>query len=301
MRILKFLLYSVVTIAILAVIVFFAGREALLFWGVSTMKSSLTELQSISINYGNYVQTCRQKGSPPDQIAVTGLQLRFTSDNEYVLELICNSLQFDPIVVEHKKLPPLVFKQPGSGGVIWGTDLSSVSLAVLGRTQSIGVENKSVVTSFSSLSTGLSPQTTCQGRGYMCCSGDSQFGTGQLQNQVNDCPKSCYASCLPRPILLSFMSDPALDQNRTVSVGANETIQFAFVVGYETVRPLTVTLDYGDGETKTFKTLNGVSSHLYTCNTGVCTYQAHLTVLTQDQIGAVVNDLSQITIQVSPR
>jgi len=301
MRILKFLLFSVVTFGILAVIGFFAGREALLFWGISTVKSSLTEVQSISLNYGQYVQTCRQKGSPPDQIAVTGLQLRFVNDHEYVLELICNSLQFDPIVVEHKSLPVLVKKDPGSGGVIWGNDLSTVSLSVFGRTQSVGVQNKEIVSSFTPLSSGTTPQTTCEGRGYVCCTGDSQFGTGELQSSVNDCPKSCYASCLPRPILLSMTTDPILDKNRTVAIGSNESIQFGYVISYLGKTVPTTTIDFGDGQTKSFTTLNGTAEHTYTCSTGVCNYQVHLTVNTPDQITSVVNDLSQLTVQVSPR
>ncbi len=302
MRIIKFLLGSVATLGVVAVLGFFLGREVLLFWGISTVKSSLSELESISVNYGNYVQTCRQKGAPMDQIAVAGLQLRFINDQEYLLEIICNGIQFDPIVILDKKLPPLVTKEPGAGGVIWGSDLSSVALTVLGRRQVIGVQNKSVVNLGRAVATGVSPLTTCQGRGYVCCTSDAQFGTGQLQDQVNDCPKSCYATCLPRPIVLSFSSDPILDQQtRTVTIGPNQTVSFAYVVSYDNKVLPTITLDYGDGQTEVLKKLTGQTSHLYTCNVGTCKYQVNIAVSTPEQISSVQNTISQLTVAVQPQ
>lgn len=300
MRILKFLLYSVVVIAIVAVVGALLSREALLFWGTSTVKSSLTTLQAISVNYGDYVFQCRQKGSPPDQIAVTGLQLRFINNREYVLELICNGLQFDPIVIERKTLPFLVQKQAGPGGIIWGNDLSAITLGVYGRTQSIGVDKKEIVSSMKPLTAGVSPQTTCQGRGFSCCNADTQFGTGLLQSEVNDCPRSCFASCLPRPVVLSFTTDPVLDPRRTITIPPNQTVGFAYVISNDGGKPVTVTLDFGDGQTETSDNLVHKTEHLYICNTGVCNYQVHLTVKTEDQIDSVPNEVSQLTVQVSP-
>ncbi len=301
MRILKFLFSSILVFAILAAVGFLSAREALLFWGTATVKSSLSKLVSASVNTGQYVRICREKGSPGDQTAIVGMQLRFTSSQEYVLEVICTGFQFDPIIVETTKLPPIVSKVPGAGGVVFGTNLSAVTLSVWGRQQTVGIQDEAVVTSWTAVSTGISPQTTCGGRGYTCCSADSQFGTGQIQTQVTDCPKSCYATCLPRPVVLSFSTDPIADaQTKTVTIGANQTVSFGFVVSYDTKKPLTVVLDYGDGKSETFNTFSGKSDHLYTCNVGICNYTVKLNLQTNDQIDSVDSSLSQFTVRVQP-
>ncbi len=303
MRILKFLISSLIVFAIVAVVGFLITRETLLFLGTSTIKASLSKLTSASVNTGPYVRGCREKGSSPDVTAITGLQLRFISSNEYVLEILCAGFQFDPIVIENKKLPFMVTKEPGSGGIVWGTDLSAVTLNVWGRQQTVGVQDEQVVTAWNAptTGTGVSPQTTCQGTGFTCCSADSQFGTGQNKTQVTDCPKSCFATCLARPIILSFSSDPLADtQTRTVTIGANQTVSFGYVVSYDTKKPLTVNLDYGDGKTDTFTTFSDKADHLYSCNVGICNYTVHLTLQTTDQIDSVPTPLSQMIIRVQP-
>lgn len=301
MRILKFLFSASVIFVVLAVVGWLSTREVLLFIATNTVKSSLTELQSISLNYGNYVRTCREKGAPGDQVAVTGLQLRFLSSNEYVLELICNTFQYDPLVIERKSLPPFVMKEPGSGGVVWGSELSAIVLNIWGRKQALGVQEKAVTTFRKLDATGISPQTTCSGRGFVCCMSDTQFGTGQLQSQVSDCPKSCFSTCLPRPVVLSFTADPPADQaTRQVSIRANQTVSFAYVISYEKAQLPTVQIDFGDGKTESFSTLSGKTAHLYTCNLGTCNYQVHLTVQTAEQVSSVTTELSQMTVQVSP-
>jgi len=301
MRVLKLLLSSIVLCLVIAATGFFIGREVLLLLGVSKVKASLTQLASLSVNNGAYVGRCREKGASTNQAPISSLQLRFLNSSDYVVEIICSGFQLDPIVIESVVLPPLVTKEPGTGGIIWGEDLSAVTLEVLGRKQALGVQDREVVSTAKAASTGITPQTTCAGRGYSCCIADSQFGTGQLQSQVTDCLKSCYATCLPRPVILSFSSDPVSDsQTRTVAIAPNQTVSFAYVVSYDVRKPLTVTLDYGDGQVETLTTLSGKADHLYTCNVGICNYTAHLTLQAADQITSAPTPLSQMTIRVQP-
>jgi hypothetical protein len=303
MRILKFLMSSFLVIGVLVIGVFLIGREILLLWGTSSVRSSLTELQSISRNATEYVRLCRQKGTPEDQVAIARLQLRFLSDTEYVSEVLCNQFLLDPIVIRSQKLPLLVNKVAGSSGILWGTDRSGIALEVLGRKRSVIVDNKQIIGAPGNAALGFSPESSCQGYGYQCCQAETTSGVGSSYAQVNDCPKSCFSACVPRPVILSFTTDPFADaQTRTVSITSGENVTFSYVASYDADKKVTPTIriDYGDGQTDQKANLSGIFEHQYSCTQRTCSFQAHISAVLPKGTLSADTQLTKITISVRP-
>jgi hypothetical protein len=302
MRILKFLFSSVLVIGILMVVSGLIAREVLLLWGTSTVRSSLTELQSISRNATEYVRLCRQKGTPAEVVAIERLQLRFISPTEYVTEVLCNQFLLDPIVVRRQSLPPFVQKKAGSSGIVWGDDRTGVTLEVMGRRGSVIVENRQISGAAGNVALGQpGPQTSCQGFGYFCCQTETFSGVGDSYSQVNDCPKSCYAQCIARPVILSFTTDPLFDaQTRSLTIGTNESVTFSYVTSYDgggKNRP-SIIIDYGDGTTENRAALTGDFAHTYTCKTNLCVFEAHISAKLPGNIVSADTPLTKITINV---
>lgn len=301
MRVISFLISSILIIALVTAGVGLIAREALLIAGGSSIRSSLTVLHRLSRDNLQYARQCREKGGITSDIpTIGGLQLRFFNEREFVLEVVCNQFQSDPILIERYSLPPLVKKSPGSSGIVWGNDRSAIEIEVFGRKQIIGVENEEI-TNFAagSASLGLTPTSTCAGYGYKCCQQETESGDGQPYTGVSDCPKTCFSSCQPRPIFLSLNSDPFFDEiTRTVTVAPGEPVTFNYVASYEQKVPITVTIDFGDGQQETFTTLTGKSSHQYNCPNGGCTYTVQLAAKSSNGIEAAVTPIMQLKVSV---
>jgi hypothetical protein len=296
MRILQFLFSSFIIIAIISSVGFLIGREVLLLVGSSKLNSSLSQLVFFSKNGGSYIKACREKGTPIDVNAIARLQLRFTSDQDYVAEVVCTQFEFDPIVINTNKLPFLVKKKPGSAGVIFGGDRSAVSIEVLGRSKTIGIENREIISIASNSQLGVTPQSTCQGFGYICCQTETITGVGEAYTQVSDCPKSCYAQCAPRPVVLSFSSDPFPDtKSRIVAIGPGESVSFSFISSYVERLPARTELDFGDGQTQDFNGLMGDASHTYQCKSSVCTYIAKVKTSVTTKNGTIESAETPVT------
>lgn len=229
MRILKFLSFSLIGLLALGFLSFFFGREILLVWGASTIKGDYNHLLT-----ENFADECSRQFSYGQDYST---QIRFTSEKEYNLEVVCADFTSTPIVLASKKLPPLLYKKSfGSGFTIDDQNLPFfVKLSSLGREIFIYTDNKSIYSNYLSvpdLDYEQGPFSSCQSHSYQCCNSDTQSGVGNQLNNVNDCPKSCYESCSIRPNVLSFNSRPALDDsNRTVAINSGETITFSYILG----------------------------------------------------------------------
>lgn len=299
MRIIKFIFRSLIFITIVGGVGFLLGREILMAMGISKIKSSLSTLRSSSVQR-SYFGKCRAKGSiflEGDDPAV--IQLRFISTNEYVLEVLCSQFSIDPILLKQEQLPMFVNKIAGGSGVIWGDSRSGIILEVFNRQKSIGVEDR-VITTFSVNSQlGFGPATSCAGYGFSCCSYESEQGVGKQFNDPTDCPKTCFSSCVGRPVILAFNTQPVVDlQSRSVTVNSGESVTFSFVIDAGTADSINVKLDFGDGKTDSFYSDKQIITHDYQCAQEKCSYQVKLTATNDAGVSAVDLPITNMIVLV---
>ncbi|MDQ3008303.1 MAG: hypothetical protein M3Q81_01780 [bacterium] len=303
MRIVRFLLTSFIVIAILGSIGGLIAREVLLFYGVSTVRASMSTLREAAANSGSYQLECQKKGVSRDvSNSVERIQLRFTSPSEYVLEAVCNQFLLDPIIITRDTLPMFVTKTSPSSGFVWDDTLHVVTISVWGRSRSIILENFAVryTSAPVTINPGLGPVTSCSGYGYSCCMTESSVGEGTVLSQANDCPRTCYASCISRPVLLSFVSEPFFDpKTRNVSIQNGGMVNFSFVLDKGMADKVTATLDFGDGTSQTFNESTTTASHVYNCAQNTCQFTAQLKVSDSASTPAADTPVSRILVTVT--
>ncbi len=333
MRILRFFLFSLLGIFIFSLIGFFLGREVLLVYGSSMLKSDYNNLFR-----KNYAEQCvRQFDYSQDYWT----QIRFISNKEYNLEVVCADFVAAPIVLASKKLPPLLFKKTsGSGFLIDQRELPFfIELSALGRELFVYTDNQEMHSNYffkPDLDYEAGPLSSCQAHNYRCCSLEVESGLGEQITAVNDCPKSCFTSCLLRPVVLSFNGRPALDdETRTIEVGSGEAVTLSYVLGNgktdvftgqlnkeqkqsfleklqtifsknlinqsddELALPVQVTIDLGDGQIFQSTNLQDSFDHIYTCQTGNCYFNVKLTALDARGVLSVDNELAKMIIKVN--
>lgn len=333
MRILKFFFVALLWILGISAIVFFVGRELILFFGASAIKSSYNTLLK-----KNYTKLCADQFSYSQDYSA---QVRFISNKEYNLEVVCADFASSPILIENKKLLPLLYKKSfGSGFVIDERKLPSfIELSVLGRSIYVYAEDAAIHSNYldaPDLDYNQGPTSSCQAHSYQCCNTDLQSGLGEQITTVNDCPKTCYESCSLRPLFLSFNSRPALDEtSRSVELFSGEALTLSYVLGngkgdvfsgqlYKNVKisiseklqaifsksskeltntgivlPVTTKIDFGDGETWESTNFQDTVDHIYVCAMQTCYFQ--IQIIAQDAQGvlSVNNELSKMIVKVN--
>ncbi|MBD3279722.1 MAG: hypothetical protein GF390_03355 [Candidatus Pacebacteria bacterium] len=337
MRILKFLTTSIILLTVLIVIVVLSMREALLFIAVEKVKSDVRLLRQIQLK-GEYTTECVRRGTVAvNQESATTTQLRFTNNQDYLIEVLCNQFSLDPIVVKTESLPPMVSKAAGQGGIVWGEDLSGIRLEIAGREGAVWLDQAQVYSSLTHTEgdLGVQPFTSCVGMGYQCCNSDFMQGMGKQITGVNDCDKTCFEQCLDRPLVLSFASQPFVDpKTRIVNIRSGEQLSFSYTLSstqqdafagrlteendnllFKTMLllqalikqenitpedlPLEVSLSFGDGQVETFSTLQGSANHVYTCSSGSCSYTAQIKATDLKGVSSANSEISKIKVQVS--
>lgn len=301
MRILRFLVTSFFTVGITVVVIALFGRELLLTMGSSMVRSALSGVQSAAHNSLQYARQCRERGGNGQAlVGIDQVRLRFLNSRQFVTEVVCDQFSLEPIVIKNYTLPPLVHKLPGTSGIIWGIERSGVEIEIYGRSRIIAVEDESIKIFTGGTETlGVSPQSTCEGHGFMCCQAESLSGVGDSYGDVTDCPRACYTSCVQRPLILALNTDPFLDSStKSVNVVSGEPVNFSFVTSYTQKEKIIITLDFGDGESETFDTLTGKTSHVYTCPNGGCSYTANLSAKTTSGVESAGTSITQVKIFV---
>lgn len=333
MRILKFFLFSFLGLLIVGLLSYFFGREILLVLGSSMIKSDYDSLLSKS-----YGQKCAEQF---DYGQESWTQIRFISDKEYNLEVVCEDFTASPIILESKKLPPLLFKKSSGSGFVIDDSKSPafIELTSLGRNLFIYTDEQIIHSNYLSkpdLDYDQGPISSCQSYNHQCCTLDIQSGLGDQLTNVNDCPKSCYESCLLRPGVLSFTSRPALDDaTRTVEINSGEAITFSYVLSNgkddvfegqisnvskesffeklqtvfsekksnqkdnELAFPLQSVIDFGDEQV--FQSENSQDSvdHIYTCQSRICFFQAKINVKDARGVLSSDNELAKMVVKVN--
>ena len=302
MRVLRFLFISVIVIGIVGGIGAVIAREILLSWGVATVRSNVGQLRQIARNPQTYSTQCAQKGATPTEngTVIESLQLRFTSDTAFVLEVVCAQFRLDPIQVGAGSLPMFVQKVPGSSGLTWGQVSSGVELTVFGRNRTVLVEDNQLFYEKPGIvNLGEGPTATCEGYGFECCQAETSQGVGDQLTQVTNCPRSCFNQCVERPVILSFTSDPFLNpQTRIALVKTGEVVTFNYVIDLPTTIDSQIIITFGDGQEEVLSESTGSTTHTYNCSQALCTYEAVLSVSSTEGITAAVTPITKITLQV---
>lgn len=303
MRILTLFVKYVVMITLVMGVTGLFIREAFLFWGTQQVRMAENKMELIAGARfkSEYDKQCRDKGGGRGAANVQATQLRFTSDTEYQVEVVCEFFSNDPIVIETYKLPMFVKKVPGQAGFVWNPDSTSgVVLEVYHRRTTLVLENEKfrMVQGKASIP-GSQPQATCGGFGYACCAAENEVGEGDLFKQVSDCPTQCFPTCVPRPTVLRFVSDPNPDlKTRTATVPKGSPIIFYFVTDPGKTGQATTQLQLGDGSIKDFTEFETDYTHQYQCDQAECAYTAKLVVTDSSGVISVPTAISTINVVV---
>ncbi len=315
MRILLSMLKVFFALLVLAAVVLLISREALLISATHVITSSLGELQRAGTK-GTHIGQCQNRGFGFIDGSEAVMQLRFLSDTEFVLEVKCSENSTEAILISRKNLPPFVTKvQGGSGFPLFGrsaikievfrsfeTMLKSVLFfepTFLLRSKTIAAEDGFIIEDFSPFDFENGPITSCSGYGYFCCDAVAEKGAGEQIIGLNGCEERCYASCVARPLVLSFTTNPFFDfKTRKLSLRNGETVEFSYVVDTPAGTTATATFDFGDGETSTAEGENGTVSHTYSCPNTTCEYPASIQVIDNWGIESIISDVSKLMVVV---
>ena len=236
MRILKIFFTAVLILLILGFFGSFAGKQILLSTALRQVKADIKFLSKSSTPSG-LIQDCLEYGTSfSDDGPLVRTQIRFTSGGNYVLESVCEAEESLRSVIKKKSLPPLVRISKSQSGIIQGQEAHGIELYIFDKTGTIYVDNGIVTTTTKSVDDlniifNDGPPTVCGGYGYSCC--NDGFQTGQDFQQINalDCPKSCYSSCIEKPVVLNFNSEPAASSDsRIVFLNSADFIEFVYTI-----------------------------------------------------------------------
>lgn len=305
MRILRYLLISIAIIVSVSVLTFFVAREALLTWSVWGVKDALGDLQAAAVNPVTHSDKCTQFRVSNAQLArVQSVELTFVNDRKYQLQIVCEDYAYQPVVLKQYELGPLVTKVPGSAGFVWSETIPTmVSVQLWGRTQTITLNNGKVTVTqgLPLVNTTLSPKATCQGFGYQCCNADSTQGAGSSATGATDCPRTCFAQCLVRPVVLSLNTQPFYDPaTRTVAIQSGQDVLFNFTTNLSPDKVKATVLEFGDGQVYQTASPSGEVSHTYVCTDQMCEYQSRLIITDTQNLSNPTNAVSQVKVMVTP-
>lgn len=300
MRVLRFFSFFVIVLSIVGVIGFFVAREVLLFVATANLENSTKRMGLVAHSRSEYAQQCARKGATTSQ-SIDSVQLRFVSDTEYDIVVVCQYFANDPIFVSRHTLPLLVKKIPGEGGLIWDVGgRSGIQLTALGGNRTVILDGSEYLVSRGLHPVdGNKPEATCGGFGYMCCDSTTQLGTGPVLSSASDCPSACHQTCEARPVALRLYSDPPPDlQTKIVSGSPNTSITFFYTIDPGQAKSLSATIDFGDGERQTIEDNEGTFTHSYQCAQQFCEYKA--TIYGEDEFGrrSAITPVSTLTIHI---
>lgn len=318
MRILRILFTGFLVVVLLAAGAFFGSREVALWWAARSLVSSVEELSRAEVK-GTFAQQCqRTVGSDVFTKIEPEYQLRFLSDTEYALEVLCGAAAKEPVLIARKTLPLLVSKVPGSSGLLPKEPLSGVRLTTfaaefdfikeyVGSVPDILIKERALVLSdgdiladTDAVELGVGPSTSCEGYGYICCDAQTQMGAGESISDIPSCPTSCFSSCITRPVLLSFTTAPFLNpQTRSVTIAPGGTVSFHYVADAGKSSNLQVLIKFGDGKTEQLQGATGNVEHTYMCGSGSCQYKVQIELTDAWGVSSLPGKLDTVAVSVS--
>lgn len=310
MRILKALVSFLVIVSVLGTMGVLLTREVLLIRALELMKRDFLAINK-KVTAGTYATDCLRLSG----VAAQGTtQLRFFDGTTYGIEVICEGLDSNPILAQRGALPPLVRKLYGDSGLIMGNQrLGELEFVVLGRRATLyQTEAGEVAWRYGALSPDYvlsGPPASCASYGLTCCSDSLEQGAGRSIQGAVDCPQSCFAQCLERPVVLALNTQPYYDvSSRLVTIQSGQLLDFDYVISesqrdsfadtslsdqgsfssvllalteqFLNKTPATktqlkeVSIDFGDGHSQVQNTSQDLVSHQYDCAQAICRYTA---------------------------
>lgn len=279
--------------------IFLITREAVIWWTTNSLSRQVSYLQRTT-QWNNLSNICLERTSEP----AIRLQLRFLDDQRYQLEVACADERYEKFQ-ETKSLMWGVIKNGGWAGLAVDPESREVSGQIsfdfFGRSKTLYAENgklRSRNDQAAELSSLLI--SSCQAHSLTCCQADLQAGLGeQLVEGVNDCPDTCFSSCLLRPKVLMFQTDPRLEPtNRRLVLDKNSSFVLFNYTIEENDNPLEkVVLDFGDGTKEELPPdIFGQVTKEYQCSQDECHYFAKLTAYDNAGFDSAPSRTDQIEI-----
>jgi hypothetical protein len=311
MRFLKLFLKYLITSVMVLPVVGFIVINVLVYIQALTLSDAISSVKKLSVRPA-HVRDCITTGDY-EIVPLYGYQLRFLDDKEYVVEAVC-ATEKGPFEVSTGILDFGVKKLPGYSGVMFplridGQVEGRVVIGLLFSKWSIEVGDKAnmiirYVTDEDKIVAGINAaKSTCSGWGYRCCNYLMEVGEGEAYSQnILDCAGDCYDSCLARPSILIFTTDPKLtdQKNRILDITKKEPgVVFSYSVQDVDSVNVKVTIDYGDGESAVSNNQTDQFSHYYNCQKTICTYEASLQAVDNEAgLENTRSRISTITVRV---
>lgn len=313
MRVIKYLLFFLITGLALVCIGFVVLQRVLLFVGEKQLTQSLRSLLTASRQqtyYNQCQQLNRQYGLESNS---TFFQLRFIDDQEYLLETVCQALPDRPNEIGRGKLPNLVSKIPGSSGFLLNKETTQIRLHALHevvdqlvvvipwlesglRPEAIITVSDNQIIGGSDILNVQGPNADCAGYGYKCCAEVIEKGYGQ-QISAQDCSSRCFASCQSLPAVLAFTAAPGFDQfSRSIDVTSGQQVEF-WTVSNADQSMLQVT-NFGDGNSHRGQSQIQPVVHQYGCLTNTCEYIAEVQLENENGVKSIISPVSTIKVVV---
>ncbi|MCD8484275.1 hypothetical protein LRY65_00160 [Candidatus Woesebacteria bacterium] len=289
---------------LIALFGFYGGREIWLFVAAEQVVTDAKHL-TYPKQWEDVISGCSSStitGSSPFE----GFQLRFIDQENYALEVDCTAVQ--PVAKESTTLPQGVKKTVGSAGFYYDFDLQALSgeiqLEFLGRTRVVYADGETVKQTWGTTTFVASqPASACQAFGLTCCDPVEQQGVGEAVSAgVVDCSQNCFSQCLQRPTLLSFTADPTPNhETRTVSVeGTSSLVIFSYAFDETQAEVESVTIQFGDGTTRTLEDANSLVTKEYACPQRGCVYAATVKAVDVRGVESAESRLSTMVIEFAP-
>ncbi|MEP7167379.1 MAG: hypothetical protein ABI758_05365 [Candidatus Woesebacteria bacterium] len=301
MRIVGFFIRSLLTLAVLAVIVYLIGGQIWMAVGLGTFFSDISRLEDAVTDVVSDSRLCQSAPASSVYSTAKAVQLRFTDERSYRVEIVCTLIEDTPVALVEGKLPMFIQKAPGSSGFyvnLSAPEATSFTIRSLRAEKKLVFDEKLLVagSALPQLTSAAVPRTSCAGFGSKCCQSATEKGVGTAQSAgVLDCPGACFSSCQSIPSVVALTSDPYPSNNEVIMNETSLTVTFSYTTTYPGGKISKVTIDYGDGSTDDSTETIGVFTHTYTC-VGPCRYKAGLHVVDSSGNSSVESDASTLYI-----
>lgn len=304
MRIYALVFGGLIVSLALGFLVWFFGEKVLLFLAAYELRREVAGMQQLAKT--GSVTAC-QGSNDFSYGDLLGWQLRFVSEDSYVVEPVC-SMGKGPAVLE-KHLSHGVVRLWGSG-IFMASELSGeqsgdawvhlslgehqVVVGWIGHTAKVDWEVDAYEVGGDAPAQGM-----CSDWGFSCCHDGRQEGDG-YQVWTADCPNRCYQTCIQYPVVTFFNTLPQMDpRSRNVVIyQSSPVVEFGFMVESDMALSA-VQIDFGDGVKSEPLPLKTPSvAHAYECLEAQCVYEARLMAAPGSSVELVESALNQVSVVV---
>jgi hypothetical protein len=292
----KLLTFLLISLLIMGAVAFVWGKP--MVQSVTTthqIRSALRMVANLSLEPQHFLEC--QEQSTSDIFAnirypLSAYQLRFTSPTSFVIEAVCSGATSSTVQVKSGELPAGSSVLSGTGVAVPIKTMPEDAQFVVrvgDVAMAYGFKDGDVYSDEShevyEIASGTQPQTTCEGVGKICCDSHKQVGFGAQNASVSDCPQTCFDSCMNRPEVTLFNSDPpATSLDRIVDLTrANSTIRISYRIDDPDNTIQSVDVDWGDGQGASDLPAKHTLDHEYACASSSCAYK--VTLSAQDTTG----------------